>query len=306
MTMLSELDQASRWEDAMASIDIPLSVRAENSDSGRVSCRTLDELTLVDMECGPLAAARTGKGIARSGQRLIAALLVREGTETVSQGDTRAVLRPGDLLVWDSARPALFEIPQQVDKRFLLVPDGVFEAVNGHRAAPASGLRVFRRSPATRLLDGYLDALAVTLAELGPSAAGPARNAALELLAGALRPGTTVPVRESLPVLRAAIESWIDQHLDEPGITPATVATAHAVSVRTVHRAFAGTGDSLGSVVRMRRLLRARRDLETTRRPVAAIAAQWGFADPSHLTRSFRRQFGLSPADYRERHSNGH
>ena len=49
----------------------------------------------------------------------------------------------------------------------------------------------------------------------------------------------------------------------------------------------------------IRRLNRVRGELECTDHTIAAIASRWGFCDSSHLNRIFKRQFGLSPSDYR-------
>lgn len=43
----------------------------------------------------------------------------------------------------------------------------------------------------------------------------------------------------------------------------------------------------------------ARRQLEATDQPIAAIALNVGYADQSAFTRQFRRATGLTPRDYR-------
>lgn len=50
-----------------------------------------------------------------------------------------------------------------------------------------------------------------------------------------------------------------------------------------------------------RRLQTARRLLHTPA-PLADVALQCGFADQSHLTRAFKRQFGFTPGHYRQAH----
>jgi len=47
-----------------------------------------------------------------------------------------------------------------------------------------------------------------------------------------------------------------------------------------------------------RRLERAREWLAQGKHSITEIANEFGFADQSHLTRLFKRQFGLTPADY--------
>jgi len=54
--------------------------------------------------------------------------------------------------------------------------------------------------------------------------------------------------------------------------------------------------------VRTHRLAAARKDLVHTSSSIAAIAHRWGFCDASHLGREFRREFSMSPGDYRAVH----
>ena len=100
------------------------------------------------------------------------------------------------------------------------------------------------------------------------------------------------------PALRAAMDRYIEQHLID-AVTPAAVAQAHGVSVRTVNRVFNATGQTVGEVVRVRRLARAREDLTGSDRAVGSIAHRWGFSDTSHLSRLFKAHYGSTPTAYR-------
>jgi AraC-like DNA-binding protein len=54
--------------------------------------------------------------------------------------------------------------------------------------------------------------------------------------------------------------------------------------------------------IRQRRLGRCRDSLADPVNadvPVGAVAARWGLTDAAHLSRIFRRAYGLSPAEYR-------
>jgi AraC family transcriptional regulator len=84
----------------------------------------------------------------------------------------------------------------------------------------------------------------------------------------------------------------------------ADVASAIGVEPDRLARAFRRVyGEPLATYVRRLRvnaaaeLLLAGRDI-----PISAIAAEVGFADQSHLTRSFLRTMGTTPARYREEH----
>jgi AraC-like DNA-binding protein len=103
-------------------------------------------------------------------------------------------------------------------------------------------------------------------------------------------------------VLRTRCRAFIEAHLADSDLSPAVVATAHHVSLRYLHRLFEDGGDGVAGHIRRRRLDRARRDLldpTLLDRPVSAIGARWGFGDPAHFNRTFKRAYGLPPAGFR-------
>ena len=56
---------------------------------------------------------------------------------------------------------------------------------------------------------------------------------------------------------------------------------------------------SIGDYVRRLRLDWAATQLTNTNAPISSVALQAGFADQSHFTRSFKRQYGVTPARFR-------
>jgi AraC family transcriptional activator of tynA and feaB len=135
---------------------------------------------------------------------------------------------------------------------------------------------------------------------LGSAAMSAARMAALELFVGALRTDSDVCSAEIVrPALRVSIERYIDCHLLDGAVTSAAIAAAHWVSIRTVNRVFSATGQTVGEVVRARRLARARADVTDNDRLISVIAQRWGFSDTSHFSRTFKAHYGCSPTDYR-------
>ena len=60
------------------------------------------------------------------------------------------------------------------------------------------------------------------------------------------------------------------------------------------------TGDALRAYLRGRRLKRATCLMRSTPLKLVHIAAQCGFADQAHFSRTFRVQYGLSPRAWRE------
>jgi AraC family transcriptional regulator len=97
----------------------------------------------------------------------------------------------------------------------------------------------------------------------------------------------------------ATVNDYVDAHLHEDlGLD----RLAAQVGYSTAHfaRAFrAATGEPPHRYMMARRVERARALLLTSDLPVAAIAAEFGFADHSHLTRAMRRQLGATPSQLR-------
>jgi AraC-like DNA-binding protein len=111
-------------------------------------------------------------------------------------------------------------------------------------------------------------------------------------------PPDTVATR---PALRAAVERYMDRRLAARDLSVEAVAAAHGVSVRTINRLFSESAETFSAALRSKRLARVREELVAGESSVAGLAQRWGFFDASHLTRSFRAQYGLTPRDYRRR-----
>ena len=207
----------------------------------RVRRHRLGDLGLVDAESGPCTGSRGLSRIRHSTSDYIAVLILRRGSEQVTQDGERALLGAGDVLICDTQRALSFDMTTSAHKQILLVPRGAIEEITG-RAWPARAMLLRPDSPATALLANHLDGLIRTstspspdcLTELPADAALAARTATLYLVAGAAVPAGTELTADSAPeLLREAMKRWIETHLLEPNLCPAAVADAHAVSLRT-------------------------------------------------------------------------
>jgi AraC-like DNA-binding protein len=98
------------------------------------------------------------------------------------------------------------------------------------------------------------------------------------------------------------VRHFVDQHLADPELKPATVAWALGLSPRYVNKLLQAEGTSLGRLIRHRRLERiaaALRDPALAARDISSIVLAHGFHDPSHASKAFRQHYGMSPRDYR-------
>lgn len=95
--------------------------------------------------------------------------------------------------------------------------------------------------------------------------------------------------------LRRVID-LIEARLDR-GATLDEMASLVGLSRHHFARAFKqATGTSPHRFLLERRLERAKASIERGNEPLSAIAARLGFADQSHLTRLFKRRYGVTPA----------
>jgi AraC-like DNA-binding protein len=121
-------------------------------------------------------------------------------------------------------------------------------------------------------------------------------------LAARLDRATRVPPETRQQALRHRIQAFIETHLGDPELSPATIAAAHHLSVRSLYQLFEGEQTGVAGWIRRRRLERCRRDLldpALAARPVSAIAGRWGLRNAAHFSRAFRAAYGLSPVEYR-------
>ena len=230
--------------------------------------------------------------------------MVTTGRQIVQTQQTTLLLRPGSILLMTTRAPARIVIPGELTKRTVRIPLTALAPYDTGTGVPDFLCLETAANPLARLTQDFLNGVDAQLAQMSAIDVEGARNALLALVAGMIRAqhGPDVGETDFLPFLRRQLENWIADHLTEGAIRVGDLAAAHNVAPRTVHRAFAATGDTMGAIVRSHRLAAARNDLVHTASSIAAIAHRWGFCDASHLGREFRREFSMSPGDYRAAH----
>jgi AraC-like DNA-binding protein len=125
-------------------------------------------------------------------------------------------------------------------------------------------------------------------------------------LAHQLDAGNRVPEESRQRALLVRIDAFLRRDLHETGLSSATVAAAHHVSVSHLHRLFETRDTTVSAWIRHLRLERAQRDLADPAlraEPIHRIASRCGFGDHATFTRAFRATYDLPPRDYRHRAS---
>ncbi|MFF2493172.1 helix-turn-helix domain-containing protein [Agromyces sp. NPDC058064] len=286
---------------------VPLRVQPEQPDAFRGDIRTAssDEVHLSVVTADAHEIRRTPELVARKEARFFKLGLQLSGSGLLIQDGREAVVRPGDLAIYDTNTPYSLMFEERFTTAVLMVPHRLIElpteAVRGMTATTLSG-----DEGLAHMVSGFLGGLAGQLDQLdGPVGARLARNA-VDLVTTMYAQQLDVARdadKPHRPMLRRA-QAYIDEHLGSPELNPTTIAAAHFISTRHLHAVFHEEGLTVSSWIRARRLDRCRRELVdplSAHRPVAQIAARWGFRDAAHFSRAFRAEFGEAPTGVRAR-----
>ncbi|MEU1872488.1 helix-turn-helix domain-containing protein [Streptomyces sp. NPDC019793] len=300
-------DKLAFWHDALGRALVPMTVvpLGDGPFAGRIAAGRVGHLRVCDINADAQRVTRTTEPSSRTPEGFIGFSVPKSGTTTLVQDGRTVTAAPGDLLVYDTTRPYSLECPAPFSARVVHIPrtllrlsereiglvtGTVVDATEGLGAAVVSLLTTlvtpeqpYSREIAGRLAAGVAHLFATLVAERAQQAeAEPA------------------PQRDRM-LLR--IRDHIERHLDDPSLSPETVAKAQHISVRYLHRLFEGEDTTVARHIQRRRLEQCARELsrgDAMVPTVAAVAQRWGFISPAHFSRAFRGVYGVPPRDWRD------
>ncbi|MHB0774248.1 helix-turn-helix domain-containing protein [Halomonas sp. WWR20] len=113
----------------------------------------------------------------------------------------------------------------------------------------------------------------------------------------------TQPLLSKKASLRTQIISFIENNLSDPDLSIDIMANAFNCSKRNLHKVFSDNGHTIHAYILRRRLECCRDEIvdlsSGTSCYITEIAYKWGFNNPSHFSKSFKNEYGLSPREYR-------
>lgn len=298
----------SEFRAAVSESFVPLQVSTNGPDHFRGVIRgaSVDEVHVNEVRATSHVVERTPELIARSDRSYFKLSLMLAGTGMLIQDDREAVLQPGDLAVYDTDRPYSLVFDDDFRTMVVMFPKHLI-SLPADMVGQLTAVRISGQGGLGGMVVPYLTQLAGNLDQLAGTTGARLAHSALDLV-------TTVFTRElgldevSADPHRALVQrirSYIDRNLASTDLGPASIASAHFISTRHLHGLFQEQGVTVSTWIRTRRLEQCRRDLldpMLADRPVAAIAARWGFVDAAHFSRAFKTAFGVSPSEYRAAH----
>ncbi|MFD1523167.1 helix-turn-helix domain-containing protein [Pseudonocardia yunnanensis] len=296
------------FEDVLGEFFIPVIVRSDPDFHGRVALQELDKgLKLSLTRWGPASAVRTEQMAASSSEesRMIFAVQAA-GRSHILQRNRFADLAMGSAVLTE-ARSA-YKWASQTENRQLTVSfSRELLPLRTAEITEACARIMDPATPAMQMFGAYLGRLFGIADRLSAAQRLDAGKAAIDLLAMALRDVVpSVPACDgSAEVLLEMMRRHVREHLADPHLHVEELARRHHVSVSHVYTLFERIGSTPASYLREQRLLAAQAMLSDPRYAWLAtpdIAAAVGFRDRRTFERAFRRQYGMTPGNWRREH----
>jgi AraC-like DNA-binding protein len=263
--------------------------------------------------CVDVVVTTGTSGINRRPQRMVAEIGNRRaglslhlaGSEwVVSEDRSQHCVRPGDLVLWDLSRPMSLAWSTSTCAASVHIP--VEALVPRFEQLLTSAATILPTSAELgALIEAYLRRLTGLSGDVPSHIAAQLGRTTIDLLATyfAFLLGDTPSIDGAVQRTHLhQAKTYIEAHLGDPDLCPATVAAAQHISVRLLHKLFATECLTVASWIRNRRLERVHHNLLDPRyahSSITAIVSRWGFTNPAHFSRLFKSTYGTSPSDYR-------
>jgi AraC-like DNA-binding protein len=260
-------------------------------------------LQVVRSLCDPCQGLRQPAEIARDTEAYYGLLLIFEGQEDVNCRGLCTTLGPGGFLVWDSTSPISFKLLSPIHKITLFVKQ---ERMRNTLPQVDSlvGQALDWRQGFGAVAASHLSALASQVAHMDIDKAHPLAENTLELIATCLENSRLPMSGPAQADLLVRIKGYIDANLEDSTLGPPGLAKSFGISVRYLHLLFKAENLTVSRWIMERRLEHCRRDLirASMRKNITEVAFRWGFNDSAHFSRVFKKRYGQSPRDFRDRH----
>lgn len=275
---------------------------------GEVSKRSQDRLSLANLRTNAGLIRRERPNADHDNDQHCFLVSQRSGYCQIAQNGQVIQLAPGDMLLMDST--GSIEI----------TPFGLIEHAslslsrNEVCKQLGSGSKTFGKISSSKACGRMLHVLMDQLCREGLDGQdsigeGEALQSAFVSLLGSAFETDNAPGDSSVSLqgnnLRSYVQKVIDESLTQPGLSPVGLASRLNISVRHLYRLFEEQDDSVCRYIQRTRLKRSADDLTNPflkSESITSIAYKWGFTDSAHFSRSFKKQFELSPKDFRSTH----
>ncbi len=269
---------------------------------GAIASAYLDDLAAFRVRGTPQIVRRTRSATRRNPSEKLKVCLQVTGRAIVHQDGRELVIGPGQLGVYDTARPYDLRLEGNWDCAVMTVRADDLELPRRWLGEAVDRVHDASRGPGSALASYVSAAVSTAGAETPTGTPGRAHFAAagLYLLSSVLSSNPEPePALRHGETMKAAVLGYIRRELHNPTLCHTSIARTHGMSPRSLDRLFADEDESVVAHIRNARLDGARRDIQDPRSAhttIGALAARWCFVDPAHFSRAYRARFGVAPS----------
>lgn len=300
-------DRLAYWSDVVSlqAMPVTLDVRDNVAVAAGLTSATLGMAQMIDGFGGNHIYERRSAEIKISDPDGIGLILPAAGSPIVEQDGRQTVVPNGGMSLLDSSRPCQIVFQESFRWQVIAIPKSALRLSNT-QLQNITAVSLPHDSAVGRVVHGALRQVISHSSTLEDDSESEAIGShAISLIATLIRSvfAHEIAVTGKTAVLRERVMVFLHRHHADPLLTPAMIAVAHHVSVRSLHGAFADAAGSLMDTLRALRIEYARKDLINPyfhHLQVAQIAHAHGFQTPSDFSRTFRSTVGASPSEYRE------
>ncbi|TCL69665.1 AraC family transcriptional regulator [Rhizobium sp. BK251] len=270
----------------------------------RFSGRMLGDAFITRLHANAVQLRRASPEISRRPAGTILLALLHRGSyeQTFDYQSPFPNTEPGDFLLIDLDAPQTVTFTNSALTTCAYIPRSYFTPFIGD----ASFMRPVLVQPQDELYGLLVACFRACVALRNPSPT--AAEAALKTLAHAalmahgLNPEEHDDLQVSLvEARRLTAEQFIASHFDDPRLSAEVVAAHLGVSIRSLHLAFAGTGEGVAARTATIRLAKAKEMLlGCPERSTLDVAISCGFNNLSTFYRRFSEAYGMAPGEFRK------
>jgi AraC family transcriptional activator of tynA and feaB len=296
-----------RLRDVIVENFLPLELR-DTGPSFRMSVRAAvaGALRIADVDTSAIRVDRNRSLAVRSETDCYKLLFQINGQSRIEQRGAVSTVNAGQWVVYDATQPYVIECTHASRFIAVLAPPRSsttwrwFVDRAGVQVRPTAGNAKLALDSIHYLMDGQVPP--------DPESLFGFEQSTLMLLDSVVRreASRTVQGADARSAgLRMRAEAYLAHHFTDTDLTPDTLASALAVSRRTLYNALSASGRTPHGLIQEYRLEASRRALEDPNdinRNLVELAIACGFSDISHFGRAFKARFGASPSVYRMTH----
>jgi AraC family transcriptional activator of tynA and feaB len=304
--------RTSYWNELYASHFAQATFDPVSRDNFEAELRTgtLGTLSFARVSYNAANVERTRSHIDRTRQRFFSFVLHLRGRGMFTHYGHNSLLDEGDFVLSDNAEPHHLALEGPADVIILRTPP---ELLKSYLPSPERlcGLRLPSHEGVTSTAAAMIRSLVDQVAHgLSPRFSQMVVRHVLEIMSTSYAMVFDEGVTDCSVSGNRLVQArrFIESHLNEPGLTPTSVARALQVSPRYLRMLFAAERETVSAYILRRRLEECARQLASSLRrgqTITEIAFAGGFNATPHFARAFRRQYGMTPRQYRERHFAG-